>query len=131
MRPLCGRAVLYSMRHASMVTCASASVQNHVSFRHSPRRRPLNDSANAFCTGLPGWMNSSRTPRRCAHWSSARPANSGPLSHTIPLGTPRVPARRSIGVMSEPKKLRTADVGRRAGGAANEALRRVAANEAG
>ena len=35
-----------------------------------------------------------------------------------------------LGVMSEPKKLRTADVGRRAGAADREALRRVAANAA-
>ena len=36
-----------------------------------------------------------------------------------------------LGVMSEPKKLRTADVGRRAGAADREALRRVAGNAAG
>ena len=33
-----------------------------------------------------------------------------------------------LGVMSEPKKLRTADVGRRTGAADREALRRFAAN---
>ena len=35
-----------------------------------------------------------------------------------------------LGVMSEPKKLRTADVGRRAGAVDREVLRRVAANAA-
>ncbi len=35
-----------------------------------------------------------------------------------------------LGVMSEPRKLGTADVGRRAGATDREALRRVAANAA-
>ena len=33
-RPLCGRAVLYSTRHCSMVLRASASDQNQVALRH-------------------------------------------------------------------------------------------------
>ena len=75
-----GGAVLNSTRDASIVARASARVQSQVAFRHSSRSRLLTDSTNAFCIGLPGWMNSSGTPRRCAHWSSNCPANAGPLS---------------------------------------------------
>lgn len=43
------------------------------------------------CSGLPGSMKSSSTPYAKPHASSAFPANSGPLSHTMAFGSPRVP----------------------------------------
>ncbi len=36
---------------------------NHCSFRHSSRKRPLNDSMYAFCVGLPGSISRSVTPQ--------------------------------------------------------------------
>jgi hypothetical protein len=41
------------MRHASMRSCASASVANQCSLGHSSRNFPLKLSTNAFSIGLP------------------------------------------------------------------------------
>ena len=43
---------------------------------------------NAFSIGLPGRMNWRAPPRSRAQTSSARPVNSGPLSHTMLRGKP-------------------------------------------
>ncbi len=45
--------------------------------------------------GVPGLEKSSSTPFRYAHWSSSRPANSGPLSTRMVFGLPRSTMRRS------------------------------------
>ena len=52
--------------------------RNSVTFRHSSRRRPLNDSISPFSTGLPGRMKSSCTPLRHAHSSRSFEVNSLP-----------------------------------------------------
>jgi hypothetical protein len=44
---------------------------------------------DAFSTGLPGRINSSRTSWAYAHTSIARPTNSLPLSTVIAVGAPR------------------------------------------
>src|SRR5438270_194118 len=49
---------------------------NCVTFKHSSRRRPLNDSMWLFSVGFPGWMKSSFTPRWYAQSSSPRDAAS-------------------------------------------------------
>ena len=46
-----------------MTTWACARLVNQCSFRHSSRKRPLNDSMYAFCVGLPGSISRSVTPR--------------------------------------------------------------------
>ena len=53
---LCGRSVLYSMRHCSITRRAWAIVRNQCSFRHSSRKRPLKLSMYAFSIGFPGRM---------------------------------------------------------------------------
>jgi hypothetical protein len=50
---LCGRTVLYSTRHASILHRASARLKNQNAFRHSCRTRLLKPSANALSVGLP------------------------------------------------------------------------------
>lgn len=62
---------------------------NQCSFRHSSRKRPLNDSMEAFWFGLPGSIRNSFTPRMCAQVSMAWPQNSLPLSVRIACGSPR------------------------------------------
>ena len=59
---------------------ASASDPNQCSFRHSSRNLPLKLSTYAFCVGLPASISRSSMPRSYAHWSRARPVNSGPWS---------------------------------------------------
>ncbi len=59
---LCVRSSLYSLRQASITTCASCTVRNQCSFKHSSRNLPLKLSINAFWTGFLGWMKCSRTP---------------------------------------------------------------------
>ena len=49
----------------------------------------------AFSTGWPGTMNASSTPAASLHASSAREANSGPLSTVIDSGTARQVTTRS------------------------------------
>lgn len=39
-----------------MIRLAAASEGNRCSFRHSSRKRPLNDPTKPFCCGLPGAM---------------------------------------------------------------------------
>ena len=78
-----------------MTTWACARLVNQCSFRHSSRKRPLNDSMYAFCVGLPGSISRSVTPRACAQVSIARPQNSKPLSVRSTCGRPRVTASAS------------------------------------
>ena len=60
----------------------------------------------ALSVGLPGREKSISTPFRCAHWSSRRPANSGPLSTFSVLGRPRSHASRvSSATTSKARKL--------------------------
>jgi hypothetical protein len=53
-RLVCGRAVLSSLLHASMIRRAAGRLPNNCSLRHSSRNRPLKFSTNPFCCGLPG-----------------------------------------------------------------------------
>jgi hypothetical protein len=78
-----------------MTTSAWATLVNQCSFRHSSRKRPLNDSIYAFCVGLPGSISRSVTPRVCAQVSIVRPQNSKPLSVRSICGSPRVTASAS------------------------------------
>ncbi len=52
-------------------------------------------SGDRRSVGLPGSMNRRTTPRSWAHWSSAFPVSSGPLSSTIVAGHPWTAATRS------------------------------------
>src|SRR5687767_7646259 len=45
---LCVRSSLYSLRQASITTCASCTVRNQCSFKHSSRNFPLKLSIKAF-----------------------------------------------------------------------------------
>lgn len=87
--------LVVSRRHVSMTACACGRLVNQCSFRHSSRKRPLNDSMYAFCVGLPGSISRSVTPLVCAQVSIARPQNSAPLSVRRTCGRPRVRARAS------------------------------------
>ena len=61
----------------------------------SSRKVRLNRSTYEFCAGLPGWMNSSSTPRCSAHPAGCAETNSGPLSMHIFVGYPLHAAMRS------------------------------------
>jgi hypothetical protein len=87
-KELCGLNRLYSSLHFSKCTRTSAMFSNQWVVKNSSRSFPLNDSQKALSVGLPGREKQSFTPRRYAHASKAFPANSGPLSRRIVLGSP-------------------------------------------
>lgn len=51
---LFGRSSSYSMRQASTTTRACCKLVTQCSFKLPSRKRPLNDSMQAFSLGLPG-----------------------------------------------------------------------------
>ena len=53
------------------------------------RVRVFNASTKALSVGFPGREESISTPFMLAHWSTIRPANSGPMSTRRPCGLPR------------------------------------------
>ncbi|KWE93262.1 hypothetical protein WT54_05690 [Burkholderia territorii] len=55
------RLSLYSTRHRSICSLASASDVNQCTFRHSLRSVPLNESTNALSVGLPGRLKAIST----------------------------------------------------------------------
>ncbi len=68
------------MRQSAVRTWASSRESNCQPLRNSSRRRPLNDSIQAFCQGEPGSMKMVSVPT-CRHQSpTAWATNSGPLS---------------------------------------------------
>ncbi len=87
-KELCGLNRLYSSLHVSKCNCTSAMFSNQWVARNSSRSFPLNDSQKALSVGLPGREKHSFTPRPYAQASKAFPANSGPLSRRIVLGSP-------------------------------------------
>jgi hypothetical protein len=58
---------------------ASLRLVNQFAFRHSSRNRPLKLSTYAFCSGLPGWANSNRTPAFFAPGGQRPPAKLRPV----------------------------------------------------
>ncbi len=87
-KELCGLNRLYSPFHFSKCTRTSAMFSNQWVVKNSSRSFPLNDSQKTLSVGLPGREKQSFTPRRYAHASKTFPANSGPLSKRIVLGSP-------------------------------------------
>jgi len=72
-----------------MIDRASCIDLNQCWFKHPSLKRPLNDSTNAFCVGLPGWMKCSFTLFSCDQKNIALHVSSGPLSQTIVFGSGR------------------------------------------
>ena len=72
--------MLYSTRKRSSSTRAWARLQNSCSFRHSSRRRALNDSPKAVCQGLPGAMWNVSVPVASSQSTTSEAMNSPPLS---------------------------------------------------
>src|SRR5215203_1353874 len=72
-----------------MRTWASSRLSNCQLFSSSSRRRPLNDSIQAFCHGEPGSMNAVPTPLKRHQSATALAMNSGPLSNRTNAGAPR------------------------------------------
>src|ERR1700754_571275 len=60
-KELCGLKPLYSSLNNLIFSFASASERNQLTFRHSSRKLPLNDSMNGLSVGFPSREKSSVT----------------------------------------------------------------------
>src|SRR5689334_14972340 len=60
-KELYGRKPLYSSLNNRIFSFASSSERNQLTFRHSSRKLPLNDSMNGLSVGFPGREKSSVT----------------------------------------------------------------------
>src|ERR1041384_1480709 len=60
-KELCGLKPLYSSLNNLIFSFASSSERNQLTFRHSSRKLPLNDSMNGLSVGFPGREKSSVT----------------------------------------------------------------------
>src|SRR5256885_2773285 len=58
---LCGLKPLYSSLNAWIFCFASSSERNQLTFKHSSRKLPLNDSMNGLSVGFPGREKSNVT----------------------------------------------------------------------
>jgi len=70
------------------ISCASPSVANRCSFRHSSQYRPLNESLTSFPIGLPGVMECSSTRRSRIDKAIAMLVSTVPFSTTMDCEEP-------------------------------------------